>query len=61
MFKDGHLYYTGSPLTEILFSMNEHSYIHRTVIHAPAGSAYSMLRRAYPFRTDSFDFQNLRR
>lgn len=64
--KFGHIYYeakTDHSLyidgTEFLFSMSELAQVHRNLGHAPAGSVYSALRRAYPIEAGASDLDKL--
>lgn len=57
--KFGHLYYEGPRMNDYLFSMIELAQVHRNLGHAPAGSVYSALRRAYPIETDATDLAKL--
>lgn len=64
--KYGHLYYEAvneqthyMENAEYLFSMAELAQVHRNLGHAPAGSVYSALRRAYPIETGASDLDKL--
>lgn len=56
---DCHIYCIGPSCGEIIFSMRELAQIHRNLGHAPVGSVYSSLRRAYPIETDVTDVDKL--
>ena len=58
-FKLGHLYYEPPGTNEYLFSMIELAQIHRNLGHAPPGSVYSTLRRAYPIEAEASDLEKL--
>lgn len=58
-FKDSHLYYTGPSPAETLSGRSELVQVHRNLGHAPAGSVYSALRRAYPIETNYSDLEEL--
>ena len=57
--KLGNLFYEGSSENEYLFSVSELAQVHRNLGHAPAGSVYSALRRAYPIETGASDLRKL--
>lgn len=54
-----HLYYEAPDTDDYLFAMSELAQIHRNLGHAPAGSVYSALRRAYPIETGASDLEKL--
>lgn len=54
-----HLYYIPHPSLDFLFSSSELAQIHRNLGHAPPGSIYSALRRAYPIETGASDLVKL--
>lgn len=58
--KFGHLYYEAFMAnTDYVFSIAELAQVHRNPGHAPSGSVYSSLRRAYPIETGSSDLDKL--
>lgn len=57
--KDNHLYYECPENREYLFSSTELSQIHSHLDHAPPGSIYSALLRAYHIETYEADLTKL--